>query len=83
MTLAQLEPHNKKEQQSSRLAAPQPETVFMVQLRAIGEPRTTRRKSRSPFHASRSTFYANPAAFFNAATLSNFSHGASMSVRPK
>ena len=35
------------------------------------------------YHVSRITFYANPAAFFNAATLSNFSHGASMSVRPK
>ena len=38
---------------------------------------------RNTHYAIRSALYTNPAAFFNAATLSNRSHGASMSVRPK
>ena len=52
-------------------------------LRENPKPFATFHVSRITFHASRFTFYANPAAFFNAATLSSFSHGASMSVRPK
>jgi len=72
--------HNKNgEKRASERASPRLETVKHIAGSAIFINPPT----RYTLYAPRTTFYANPAAFFNAATLSSFSHGASMSVRPK